>query len=167
MERKNILPTFLKKRKMLSKTVTANTWQLLYTRAKQWAYLVSFHAFTLLRFKSNTADSAVGSDFWEMNPTFNANTQRLLKSLCTIILNNWYSLTVYAAERWTANFTGGSPTLTHAYASPYSRSQAGYLPTCIQNVQKIRKAVRLYFVCLKLYSHLHFNICFRFNQCQT
>lgn len=150
---------------MLSKIVTANTWQLLHTRAKRRAYLVSFHAFTLLRFKSNTADYAVGSDFWEMNPTFNANTQRLLKSLCTTILNNWYSLTVYAAERWTANFTGESPTLTHSYASPSSRTQAVYLPTCIQNVQKIRNAVRLYFVCF--YSHLHFNICFRFNQCQT
>lgn len=50
------------------------------------------------------------------NCTFSANpVGRLRKSHCVI-----HSLSVYAAETWTANFTCESPTLTPSWASPFS-----------------------------------------------
>lgn len=52
---RNILPTFLKKIKMLTETESQQT---LGTCSTQWAYSGPFHAFTSLRFKSYKADCA-------------------------------------------------------------------------------------------------------------
>lgn len=135
--RSNILPTFLKK-------------------GKCW---LSHRGHTVG--KSNKADCAVmaGSDSWEINSTLNANPQRRLwKSHCVI-----YRLSVYAAETWTANFTGESPTLTWSWASPFPRTHARYVPTYTPKKKKVLNIRE----CSMLHSHLHWIICFSANQCYT
>lgn len=138
------------------------------TETQQWAYQVSFHAFSLLRFKSNRADNAVKSRVRllrdECHIQCKLRDATAKKSLCRHP-DTASQFTLQRDELKTSLVTRQHWHIPGLHLSQEHRLLIRLV--VFTNVKKTRKAVLLYFVCPVLYSHLHLKICFHANQCYT